>query len=98
LQFFPAGAKLEHLKKYIGELTIPVDWAPVDVGGKKFEDVIPTGDFGLHSAQRATPYNMPVEELRENDLPLKFSWHMWSPSYKKNNLGYQWEQTLWEQE
>lgn len=29
LQFFPAGAKLEHLKKYIGELTIPVDWAPV---------------------------------------------------------------------
>ena len=89
---------MEHLKKYIAEMTIPVDGAPEDLGGQKFGDVIPTGDFGFHSTQRATPNNMPVDALRENDLPLRFSWHKWSPSWKKNDQGYQWQQMTWEQE
>ena len=46
---------------------------------------IPKSHWVLHSIERATPHNMPTKYLKKTDMPLKFSWHTWSPSYKKSH-------------
>ena len=47
---------------------------------------IPCRDWAIHSRNRATPYNMPIQELRAEDEPLRFNWHEWSPSFETQHM------------
>ena len=53
--------------------------------GLEATEWIPKSHWALHSIERATPHNMPTKYLKKTDMPLKFSWHTWSPSYKKSH-------------
>ena len=53
--------------------------------GLEATEWIPKSHWALHSIERATPHNMPTKYLKKTDMPLRFSWHTWSPSYKKSH-------------
>ena len=91
--FLPGDLKLDDLKKWISELEVPNEQAPPSFAGKKIRDVIPLGHWGFHSTMRSTPYDMPIKALTSQDMPLKFSWHWWSASYKEH--GEDWEFAQW---
>ena len=84
---------MDDLKKWISDLEVQNEYVPPSFAGKKIRDVIPLGDWGFHSTIRSTPYNMPIGALTIQDMPLKFSWHWWSPSYQEH--GEDWEFALW---
>ena len=91
--FLPGDLKLDDLKRWISELEVPNGQAPPSFAGKKIRDVIPLGHWGFHSTMRSTPYDMPIKALTPQDMPLKFSWHWWSASYKEH--GEDWEFAQW---
>ena len=43
---------------------------------------IPKSHWAVRSKRRATPWNMPLDYLMPEDMPLLFSWHNWSSSFQ----------------
>ena len=66
-----------------------LDYIKADVQ-RQLEEVgcheIPCRDWAIHSTNRATPYNMPIQDLSTKDEPLRFSWHERSPSYETQHM------------
>lgn len=58
-----------------------------EVGLQPFPHRLPRSHWALHSGRRATPWNMPCSYLRTEDMPLRFSWHEWSESYRLHSQG-----------
>ena len=58
-----------------------------EVGLQPFPHRLPRSHWALHSGRRATPWNMPCAYLRTEDMPLRFSWHEWSESYRLHSQG-----------